>query len=170
MNTTLRNITLLAAAVALTLTTSTFGEKEKDAKDVILPQTPKTESVKLTRGKPTMHLVGDTIITPSGLKYIDLRLGTGGMAKEGQMVSIHFIGTFLDGKKFYSTRDLNAPFDFLLGKGKVIKGMDEGVASMRIGGLRKLIVPHQLGYGEKGEGSIPPKTTLVYEVELLGVK
>jgi FKBP-type peptidyl-prolyl cis-trans isomerase len=105
------------------------------------------------------------------LKIEDLRPGTGAEAKAGQQVSVHYVGTLADGKKFDSSRDRNDPFDFTLGAGQVIKGWDQGVAGMKIGGLRKLTISPQLAYGAAGFGKvIPPNATLVFEVELLGVR
>ncbi|APR77760.1 FKBP-type peptidyl-prolyl cis-trans isomerase [Minicystis rosea] len=102
----------------------------------------------------------------------DLRPGTGAEAKAGQTVSVHYVGTLhADGKKFDSSRDRGTPFDFPLGAGRVIKGWDQGVAGMKVGGLRRLTIPPHLGYGDRGfPGAIPPSSTLVFEVELLGVR
>lgn len=101
----------------------------------------------------------------------DLQVGTGAEATPGQVVSVHYVGTLTDGSKFDSSRDRGRPFEFPLGAGRVIKGWDQGVAGMRIGGLRKLTIPPHLGYGAAGAGGvIPPNATLVFEVELLGLK
>jgi FKBP-type peptidyl-prolyl cis-trans isomerase len=100
----------------------------------------------------------------------DLRQGTGAEAKAGNNVSVHYVGTLTDGKKFDSSRDRNRPFNFSLGAGQVIQGWDRGVAGMKVGGLRKLTIPPHLGYGARGAGGvIPPNATLIFEVELLGV-
>jgi FKBP-type peptidyl-prolyl cis-trans isomerase FkpA len=109
-------------------------------------------------------------ITDSGLKYEDLNEGEGDLAEVGHRVSVHYTGWLLDGDKFDSSVDRNQPFDFTLGKGMVIRGWDEGVAGMRVGGKRRLTIPPQLGYGARGAGGvIPPNATLVFDVELLAV-
>src|SRR5512139_3071643 len=110
-------------------------------------------------------------MTDSGLKIDDLVAGDGAEAKPGQMVTVHYTGLLTNGSKFDSSKDRNDPFRFNLGAGQVIRGWDEGVAGMKIGGKRKLILPPQLGYGARGAGGvIPPNATLVFEVELLDVK
>jgi FKBP-type peptidyl-prolyl cis-trans isomerase FkpA len=110
------------------------------------------------------------ITTASGLKYEDLKEGTGPAAVAGQTVSVHYTGWLTDGKKFDSSKDRNEPFPFPLGAGRVIKGWDEGVAGMKVGGKRKLTIPPGLGYGPRGAGGvIPPNATLVFEVELLKI-
>ena len=108
--------------------------------------------------------------TPSGLEYVDELIGTGPQPARGQQVTVHYVGTLTNGTKFDSSRDRHEPFTFAIGEGEVIKGWDEGVATMHVGGRRKLIVPPQLGYGAAGAGGvIPPNATLVFEVELLAI-
>jgi peptidylprolyl isomerase len=122
---------------------------------------------------PTPKETGDTTATttPSGLKYIDLVEGTGDSPKSGQTVTVHYTGTLEDGTKFDSSRDRNQPFKFKIGVGQVIKGWDEGVGSMKVGGRRQLIIPSELGYGARGAGGvIPPNATLLFDVELLDTK
>jgi FKBP-type peptidyl-prolyl cis-trans isomerase FkpA len=105
------------------------------------------------------------------LKIEELTVGTGPEAKTGQMVSVHYTGWLTNGNKFDSSLDRNDPFQFKLGAGNVIKGWDQGVVGMKVGGKRKLTIPPHLAYGDRGfPGAIPPKSTLVFEVELLGVK
>ena len=115
------------------------------------------------------------VTTPSGLKYTDEVVGTGAAPRAGQTVTVHYTG-WLDeagkkGAKFDSSRDRGQPFSFTLGQGQVIKGWDEGVATMKAGGRRILVIPASLGYGARGAGGvIPPNATLIFDVELIGAK
>ena len=114
------------------------------------------------------------ITTPTGLQYIDTVVGTGGKKKKGHHVHVHYTGWLFNdgvqGAKFDSSKDRGQPFEFGLGAGQVIKGWDEGVQGMKIGGTRKLTISPELGYGARGAGGvIPPNATLVFEVELLAV-
>lgn len=110
-------------------------------------------------------------ITDTGLKYEDLVTGDGAEAAAGQTAVVHYTGWLTDGSKFDSSKDRNDPFSFGLGKGMVIRGWDEGVVGMRVGGTRKLTIPPELGYGARGAGGvIPPNATLVFEVELLELR
>lgn len=112
----------------------------------------------------------NVVTTPSGLKYIDLKEGEGVTPSEGQTVVVHYTGTLENGTKFDSSRDRKSPFSFKLGVGQVIKGWDEGVATMKVGGRRQLIIPPELGYGARGAGGvIPPNATLIFDVELLKI-
>jgi FKBP-type peptidyl-prolyl cis-trans isomerase len=111
------------------------------------------------------------IKTDSGLQYIELKEGDGAAAKKGDTVEVHYTGWLKDGTKFDSSVDRKQPFSFKLGAGMVIKGWDEGVAGMKVGGKRKLIIPSELGYGKKGAGKvIPADAELTFEVELLKIK
>jgi FKBP-type peptidyl-prolyl cis-trans isomerase len=113
---------------------------------------------------------GETV-TASGLKYVDQVVGAGDVAVAGTTVSVHYTGWLENGKKFDSSVDRGQPFSFPLGAGRVIKGWDEGVQGMKIGGKRKLTIPSDLGYGSRGAGGvIPPNATLIFDVELLGVR
>ncbi len=111
------------------------------------------------------------VTTPSGLKYVDQAVGTGDVAVVGKNVNVHYTGWLENGKKFDSSVDRGQPFSFPLGAGRVIKGWDEGVQGMKVGGKRKLTIPSDLGYGSRGAGGvIPPNATLIFDVELLGVR
>ena len=118
---------------------------------------------------------GKPMTTPSGLRIADTKVGTGATPKTGQTCVMHYTGWLYEngqkGKKFDSSVDRGEPFEFPIGQRRVIAGWDEGVASMKVGGKRTLIIPPALGYGARGAGSvIPPNATLIFEVELLGVK
>ena len=113
---------------------------------------------------------GKIVTTASGLKYIDLVVGKGASPVAGKQVTVHYIGTLDNGKKFDSSVDRKEPFTFVIGVGQVIPGWDEGVMTMKVGGKRKLIIPAKLGYGARGAGGvIPPNATLHFDVELLDV-
>ncbi|MEB3273684.1 MAG: FKBP-type peptidyl-prolyl cis-trans isomerase [Prochlorothrix sp.] len=107
--------------------------------------------------------------TESGLQYVDLVVGTGATPQAGQTVVVHYTGTLENGRKFDSSLDRNSPFSFRLGAGQVIKGWDEGLSTMQVGGKRKLVIPPELGYGSRKIGPIPANSTLIFEVELLRI-
>jgi FKBP-type peptidyl-prolyl cis-trans isomerase len=124
--------------------------------------TPSASSPVKVSGQPTT--------TSSGLQYWDIVVGTGATAAPGSTVKVHYSGFLTTGQKFDSSRDRGEPFSFPLGQGQVIKGWDEGVAGMKVGGQRQLRIPPQLGYGAAGAGgAIPPNATLIFDVELLEV-
>ena len=111
------------------------------------------------------------VTTPTGLVYVDEVVGTGDSPKAGQTVVVHYTGWLTNGQKFDSSVDRGQPFKFVLGTGQVIRGWDEGVAGMKVGGKRKLIIPPELGYGANGAGGvIPPNAKLIFEVQLLGIQ
>jgi peptidylprolyl isomerase len=109
--------------------------------------------------------------TASGLEYIEIEAGTGAQAEAGKTVSVHYTGTLQDGTEFDSSVSRGVPIEFPLGAGRVIKGWDEGIALMKVGGKAQLIIPPEIGYGDQGAGGvIPPNATLVFDVELVDVK
>jgi FKBP-type peptidyl-prolyl cis-trans isomerase len=121
--------------------------------------------------KETKNMADQTVTTESGLRYVDLVVGTGRQPEVGDTASVHYTGWLADGKKFDSSVDRKEPFSFRVGAGQVIKGWDEGVMGMKIGGKRKLTIPPQLGYGAGGAGGvIPPNATLTFDVELLDLR
>ncbi len=132
----------------------------------------------LTAGVATLSMAqagSEVTLTASGLKIIDNKIGSGASPKIGQTCVMHYTGWLYingaKGKKFDSSRDRGEPFEFAIGQGKVIPGWDEGIETMKVGGKRTLIIPPQLGYGAAGAGaSIPPNSTLIFDVELLDVK
>ncbi len=113
--------------------------------------------------------VGGMITTSSGLQYQDTKIGTGTTAASGDSVTVHYVGTLADGTQFDSSRARNQPFTFTLGTHSVIAGWDEGIVGMKVGGIRKLVIPPSLGYGSQANGAIPANSTLYFEVELLSV-
>jgi FKBP-type peptidyl-prolyl cis-trans isomerase len=117
-------------------------------------------------------VTGDGVKLPSGLTYWDIRVGNGETAKEGSRVRVHYTGWLTSGKKFDSSVDAGQPFDFRIGNGEVIKGWEEGVSGMRVGGKRQLRIPPDLGYGAEGTpgGPIPANATLIFDVQLLAVQ
>jgi FKBP-type peptidyl-prolyl cis-trans isomerase FkpA len=131
-------------------------------------QSAKKPAAARTTGGPT-KVTGPPTTTPSGLQFWDMKVGTGAKALRGETVRVHYIGWFTNGKKFDSSVD--KPYSFDLGAGQVIKGWDEGVAGMRVGGKRQLRIPPDLAYGQRGyPGAIPPNATLIFDVELVGIQ
>ncbi len=125
---------------------------------------------KADNSAPT-KVTGDGVKTASGLQYWDIKVGTGAEAKSGNKVTVHYTGWLTSGKKFDSSVDAGKPFDFTIGQGQVIKGWEEGVAGMKVGGKRQLRIPPDLAYGERGyPGVIPANATLIFDVQLLAVK
>ncbi len=121
--------------------------------------------------KPAADSGSQPAANATELKMEDKKVGSGTLAEAGKMVQVHYTGWLTDGTKFDSSKDRGEPFTFQLGAGQVIRGWDQGVAGMKVGGIRKLTIPSSLGYGERGTGGvIPPNATLVFEVELLGVQ
>jgi FKBP-type peptidyl-prolyl cis-trans isomerase FkpA len=132
-------------------------------------QQPASNTLDIPPAAPTAK--GEVKTTASGVKYETLKEGTGAVAKAGERVTVHYVGTLDDGRKFDSSRDKDAPATFMIGTGSVIKGWDEAVPGMRIGEIRKLTIPPTAGYGAQGRPpAIPPNATLVFEIELLNVQ
>lgn len=137
----------------------------------VCAQTPAHKRVQtVPNTKAPTKVTGDGIKTDSGLQYWDIKVGTGEVAKDGDHVKVHYTGWLTTGKKFDSSVDAHQPFDFTIGKGEVIKGWDEGVTGMKVGGKRQLRIPPELAYGAEGHPpEIPQNATLVFDVQLLGV-
>ncbi len=138
---------------------------------LLLAQTTTKKPVHSNTNAPT-KVTGDGVKTPSGLVYWDIRVGNGEAAKEGSRVLVHYTGWLTNGTKFDSSVDAGQPFKFTIGNGEVIKGWEEGLTGMRVGGKRQLRIPPDLGYGAQGtpDGPIPPNATLIFDVQLLGVQ
>jgi FKBP-type peptidyl-prolyl cis-trans isomerase len=150
---------LCATVVALSLTLSAQTSSRK-ATPVRIPNT----------NAPT-KVTGEGVKTDSGLHYWDIKTGAGQEAKIGDKVKVHYTGWFTSGKKFDSSVDAHQPYSFTLGQGSVIKGWDEGVAGMKVGGKRQLWIPPDLAYGQQGyKNIIPPNATLIFDVELLAIE
>ncbi len=131
-------------------------------------QKPKVQVVPNT--KAPSKVTGEGTKTDSGLQYWEIRVGTGQVAKDGDHVKVHYTGWLTTGKKFDSSVDAHSPFDFTIGKGEVIKGWDEGVAGMKVGGKRQLRIPPELAYGAAGSPPvIPANATLIFDVQLLSI-
>lgn len=131
--------------------------------------TPPAEATMEAMSETTMESEAAPAADATELQVTDIKVGEGKEAVAGKVVSVHYVGTLTDGTKFDSSRDRNTPFEFPLGTGRVIAGWDQGVQGMKVGGVRKLVIPPQLGYGDAQAGSIPPNSTLIFEVELLDV-
>ena len=150
-----------------------FYDKAQKASEVsdINSVVSETETPTPSTSPAENKMEGNWIKLPSGLEYQDVVVGTGTEAKNGNMVAAHYTGTLANGKKFDSSYDRGQPFAFILGGGMVIKGWDLGLLGMKVGGKRKLIIPSELGYGQRGSGdTIPPDATLFFDIELVDVQ
>jgi len=163
---------ILKLALALLLLAGAAGCQSDDSAKTETAATETVATATTDSGKTMEGTAVDEneVTTESGLKYVDYTVGDGASPKEGDMVTVHYTGSLTDGTKFDSSVDRGQPFQFKIGLGQVIKGWDEGVMSMAIGGKRKLIIPPELGYGSRGAGGvIPPNATLLFDVELLKI-
>jgi FKBP-type peptidyl-prolyl cis-trans isomerase len=155
---------LITAVVALAIT-AMFAQIS-----TAQSSTPKKPATHTAASGPT-KVTGDPVKTASGLEYWDIKVGTGATAATGQAVKVHYTGWLTTGKKFDSSVGTGKPFEFKLGASEVIKGWDEGVAGMKVGGKRQLRIPPDLAYGEKGyPGAIPANATLIFDVQLVAVE
>lgn len=152
----MKNGIIIAAAVLITAT--------------VLAQTATHKAQVVPNTNAPTKVTGDGVKTDSGLQYWDIRVGTGVVAKDGDHVKVHYTGWLTNGKKFDSSVDAHQPFDFTIGKGDVIKGWEEGVTGMKVGGKRQLRIPPQLAYGDQGySGIIPKNATLIFDIRLLAI-
>jgi len=165
---------ILAGALASVAFAACGGDGDDDTADTPTSAASKTTTggspspaATATEGRTSLQ---NPTTTPSGLQYEDIVVGTGASPQNAGRVTVHYTGKFLDGKKFDSSVDRGQPFTFVIGVGQVIKGWDEGVATMKVGGKRNLIIPAALAYGARGQGPIPPNTDLYFEVELISVQ
>jgi peptidylprolyl isomerase len=169
----MKTVSLLLLAVGLTAT-GCSNEKSADTSAGSPPPTPTAGSAPGPApagpaGK-TADAAGKMVTLPSGLKYVDIKVGSGESPKPGQTVVVHYTGTLQDGAKFDSSLDRNEPFEFVLGGHHVIPGWEKGIATMKPGGKRKLVIPPDLAYGSQANGPIPPNSTLNFDIELLSIK
>ena len=166
----MKDLTIVFAALCL-LAIMPACTNNKSTSEPSVPASPAAIQQPSTSVSAAGSTVAAVRTLPDGLKIEDVKVGTGAEAVAGKGVTVHYTGTLTDGKKFDSSLDHGQPFSFPLGAGRVIKGWDEGVAGMKVGGKRKLTIPPELGYGAAGAGAvIPANATLLFDVELLSVQ
>ena len=175
MNKTVFVFLFLATGLILAQTSTTQTQTPQHKRTTATHKATSGTAAKKAATKPNLNVptkvTGPGVTTPSGLQYWDIKVGTGATAAARQTVKVHYTGWLTDGKKFDSSVG-GAPFSFPLGGGQVIKGWDEGVAGMKVGGKRQLRIPPDLGYGAQGTpgGPIPPNATLIFDVQLVGIE
>ncbi len=155
-------VILLAVALVAGGCASSMKEKQSSASAESTAQS--------SAGAPAASARPKQVTLSSGLVYEEVRVGDGALAETGRTVAVHYTGRLTDGTEFDSSRNGGEPYRFQLGSGRVIRGWDEGIKGMRVGGQRKLVIPAELGYGASGNGPIPPNATLLFDVELVDVK
>ena len=162
-------LALVAVLGLIATVAAACGDDEEASPTPSASLTPSTSGTQAGGGPPAVS--GEPTTTASGLQYIDIKVGDGNSPQTGQTVVVHYTGWLADGTKFDSSVDRGQPFSFVIGTGKVIKGWDEGVATMKVGGERRLIIPPELGYGATGyPGVIPGNAQLIFDVELIEIK
>jgi len=167
----MRSFVIMMLMVMLFFGCSKNEKPTAEQKSMTKEETMTKQKAPVKTDRPTQIDPEKFVTTPSGLKYYDIVVGTGETAKSGNIVEVHYTGWLTDGKRFDSSVLRGKPFSFPLGQGRVIRGWDEGVAGMKVGGIRQLIIPPELAYGKRGAANvIPPDATLIFEVQLLGIK
>jgi peptidylprolyl isomerase len=162
-------VVVLVAGLGLVATVAACGGNDEEASptpSASLAQSP--SGTQAAGGPPAVS--GEPTTTASGLQFIDVKVGDGASPQTGQTVVVHYTGWLANGTKFDSSVDRGQPFSFVIGTGQVIKGWDEGVATMKVGGKRRLIIPPELGYGANDYGPIPGNAQLIFDVELIQIK